>query len=72
MGMADPRSSALLSESQFHREMERCRAEIASAEQQLRAGHLDVEGSCLSIYDWTEELRILQNEHRRLLGGGGC
>ena len=29
-------------------------------EEQLRAGHPDVEGLCLALADWSEELRILE------------
>jgi len=40
--------------------MERFGFEIRIAEQQLRAGNLDVEGLCLAIADWSAELRILE------------
>ncbi len=38
----------------------RCRQEIAAIEDQLRAGHPDVEGLCLALVDWSAELRLLQ------------
>jgi hypothetical protein len=41
-------------------EIERCRREVAAIEAELRAGNLDVEGLCLALTDWSEELRILQ------------
>ena len=44
--------------------MERCRREIAAIEAELLAGNPDVEGLCLALSDWSEELRILQNEQR--------
>jgi hypothetical protein len=42
--------------------MERCRCEIAAIEDQLRAGHPDVEGLCLALADWSAELRIIEAE----------
>jgi hypothetical protein len=48
------------SASQRQREMERCRAEVESAERLLRAGHPDVEELCLALADWAAELRILE------------
>jgi hypothetical protein len=45
--------------------MDRCRREIASVEAELLAGNPDVEGLVLALSDWSEELRILQNETRR-------
>ncbi len=44
----------------LQREMARCRAEICQAERLLRAGHPDVQGLCLALADWSEELRILE------------
>ena len=70
MDMAGPQSTTPLTESELDREMDRCRSEIANAEQEIRAGHLDIQGLCLAIYDWSQELRILQNEQRRLRRGG--
>ena len=32
---------------------------------ELRGGNPDVEGLCMALSDWSEELRILQNEQRR-------
>lgn len=46
--------------------MERCRREIARIEEQLRAGHRDVEGLLLALADWSAELRILEGEARRV------
>jgi hypothetical protein len=42
--------------------MERCRREIAAIEDQLRAGHPDLQGLCLALVDWSEELRIIEAE----------
>jgi hypothetical protein len=42
--------------------MERCRAEIAETEAQIRAGHPDLQGLCLALADWSAELRLLQQE----------
>lgn len=44
----------------LEREIARCHAEIATVEALLRAGHLDVEGLCLALSDWSAELRILE------------
>jgi|HubBroStandDraft_4_1064222.scaffolds.fasta_scaffold1081191_1 hypothetical protein len=49
-------------------EIDRCRREIAAIETELLAGNADVEGLCLGLSDWSEELRILQNEERRQEG----
>jgi hypothetical protein len=45
--------------------MECCRREIGAIEDQLRAGHPDVQGLCLALADWSAELRILEGEQRR-------
>jgi len=45
--------------------MEACWREIAAIEDQLRAGHLDVQGLCLALADWSWELRILESEQRQ-------
>jgi hypothetical protein len=42
--------------------VDRCRAEIATAETLLRAGHPDVEGLGMALADWSAELRILKAE----------
>jgi hypothetical protein len=42
--------------------MDRCRREIAAIKDQLRAGHPDVQGLCLALMDWSEELRILRED----------
>ena len=52
----------------MNREAERCRSEIAAIEAELLAGNPDVEGLVLALADWSEELRILQNEKRRRAG----
>jgi hypothetical protein len=44
--------------SQF--EIARCRREIADIETQLRVGHPDVQGLCLALADWSEELRLIE------------
>ena len=49
----------------MHREIDRCRREVAAIEAELLAGNPDVEGLCLALKDWSAELRILQNEQRR-------
>ena len=49
----------------MHREIDRCRREVAAIEAELLAGNSDVEGLCLALKDWSAELRILQNEERR-------
>jgi hypothetical protein len=45
--------------------MERCRREIAAIEDQLRAGHPDLQGLCLALVDWSEELRIIEAEREK-------
>jgi len=40
--------------------MDRCRAEIAAVEAQIRAGHPDLQGLCLALSDWHAEIRLLQ------------
>ncbi len=42
--------------------MERCRAEIAAVEAQIRAGHPDLRGLCLALADWSRELRLIERE----------
>ena len=42
--------------------MQRCRAEIAAVEAQIRAGHPDLEGLCLALSDWSRELRLIERE----------
>jgi hypothetical protein len=37
----------------------RCRREIAVIEAQLLAGHPDVQGLCMALSDWSQELRLL-------------
>ena len=45
--------------------MERCNREIAAIEAEIRAGNPDLQKLCLTLSDWSAELRILQNEERR-------
>jgi hypothetical protein len=45
--------------------MERCRREIAAIEAEILAGNPDLQGLVLGLSDWSEELRIIQNEQRR-------
>jgi hypothetical protein len=40
--------------------IERCRREIAEIETLILAGHPDVQGLCLALSDWSEELRLLE------------
>ena len=49
------------SETQWQREVNRCRAEIAAIEALLLAGHTDIEGLCLALSDWSAELRIIES-----------
>jgi len=39
--------------------IERCQAEIAAIEALLLAGHPDIEGLCMGLSDWSQELRLL-------------
>jgi hypothetical protein len=43
-------------------EIERCRREIAAIEALICAGHPDLEGLCLALSDWSEELRLIERE----------
>ncbi len=43
-------------------EIEQCRQEIVAVEAAILGGHPDVEGLCRALADWSEELRMLQNE----------
>jgi hypothetical protein len=45
--------------------MERCLREIAAIEDQLRAGHPDVQGLCLALADWSAELRMVLAEQKK-------
>ena len=47
-------------EARLQREIERCQAEIATAERLLRNGHPDLEGLCLALADWSAELQLLE------------
>lgn len=40
--------------------MDRCQAEIAAVEAQIRAGHADLQGLCRALVDWSAELRLLR------------
>jgi len=55
-------SEAELQAGEVDAAIERCHAEIAAIQALLLAGHPDVEGLCMALSDWSEELRILQNE----------
>ncbi len=44
--------------------MERCMREVATIEDQLRAGHPEIHGLCLALADWSAELSILQDKQR--------
>jgi len=46
-------------------ELERCCQEIASIEDQLLAGHPDVQGLCIALMDWHQEMRLLQRGEGR-------
>ena len=46
-------------------EIDRCRKEISEIEALIMSGHPDLEGLCLALADWSQELRILQDEKRR-------
>jgi hypothetical protein len=41
-------------------DLARCDREIAEARAALRAGHLDIEGLCLAIHDWSGERRLIE------------
>ena len=43
-------------------EIARCEREIAEVTRLLRAGHPDIDGLTLALYDWSCELRILRGE----------
>jgi hypothetical protein len=43
-------------------ERERCLQEIATIEALIRAGHPDLQGLCLGLSDWCEELRRIDQE----------
>lgn len=47
-----------------NRDAERCRREIAEIERLLLAGHPDVEGLCMSLSDWSAELRLIEQENQ--------
>ena len=49
--------------------MERCRREIAAIEAELLAGNPDVQGLCMALSDWWEELRILEAERSQRAKG---
>jgi len=55
-----------MSDAEYQREIERCQREIAEIEGLLRSGHPDVEGLCLALADWSAELRLLEEERRRV------
>jgi hypothetical protein len=51
-----------------HRQIERCRREIAAIEAEILAGNPDVQGLCMALSDWWAELRILEAEQRQEKG----
>jgi hypothetical protein len=57
------------SETRWRREVARCHHEIAEAERLLGAGHLDIQGLCLALHDWAQELRILHREREQWMSG---
>jgi hypothetical protein len=54
-----------MSGGEYQREVERCRREMAEVERLLREGHPDIDGLCLALHDWAQELRILERERER-------
>ena len=48
--------------------MKRCKREIVAIEAEILAGNPDVEGLCMALRDWSEELRILEAEQRQEKG----
>jgi len=54
-----------MSAGQLQHEIARCRREIEALRAELLAGNPDVEGLCLALADWSEELRSLEEERRR-------
>jgi hypothetical protein len=38
---------------------------MAAIEDQIRAGHPDLQGLCLALSDWSAELRLMQGESLR-------
>lgn len=44
------------------REMARCSREIKRVEAQILCGHTDLNGLCLALADWSEELRLIRRE----------
>ena len=45
--------------------VERRRAKIAAIESQIRAGNPDLPGLCLTLVDWSAELRLLLREQKK-------
>lgn len=41
---------------------ERCRREIVEIEALILGGHLDIQGLCQALADWSAELRIIEQE----------
>ena len=60
MATEEASARSLANASQRQREIDRCRAEIDSAQNLLRAGHPDIEGLCLALADWSAELHLLE------------
>jgi len=49
-------------QSEYQRRRERCLREIAEVRRELLAGNPDVEGLCLALMDWSEELRLIERK----------
>jgi hypothetical protein len=43
-------------------QLRRCDAEIAQATELLLAEHLEIEGLCLAVADWSENKRLIEGE----------
>ena len=56
-------------EELWRREVARCARELADVERQLRGGHPDIEGLCLALHDWAQELRILERDRKEWMSG---
>lgn len=46
-------------ESDLKAQLDRCDAEILRCEAELRGGHLEVDGLCLGLKDWSAERRLI-------------
>jgi hypothetical protein len=43
----------------------RCLREIERCESELRAGNVDMEGILLGLFDWSVELRLIEEEYAK-------